>query len=236
MPILKVKAGLHAAQSLFMTIEGCAGIVVVAKSVRFAGESQYLLGLCFCTVIALIYQLMGSLRNAAWTGRSIYIHAVVDLVFAILWFIAVVVITLAVSKGQVTSFEHVRIGRIGLAGLICVLFVGTTIISTKLVLDYRRTGELPRAKPPVFPDTWNIPVQAEPVKDKPYTKHWYRSSNGPSADDDLKESLHQGRARNSMQISTSWPAGGSTYVAPSALSPRSHDRTFSQSVFAEPYR
>lgn len=124
---------------------------------------------CFLSAPALIYLVMVPMWTRAWRFANVYAYAVLDILFAILWFAAFVAVatwndagiskgdsdadsttTSSSSKGTCADFGYgsatkcdISRANVGLGVIIWLLFIATSVLSVQAVLKYRRTGVLP---------------------------------------------------------------------------------------------
>ncbi|EMC97702.1 hypothetical protein BAUCODRAFT_51291, partial [Baudoinia panamericana UAMH 10762] len=164
--IQKTKVGLHAAQAFCIFVGGCLSLAVLTKDGGTSGTLGFYFGLCFLTIPALVYQVMVPMWTRAWRFANMYAYAIVDLVCAILWFIAFIAVAAWNSSGvrkgdgdkgnsseENGSCSHFAYGSkikclaskasVGFGVIVCLLFVVTTVISVQGVLKYRQTGVMP---------------------------------------------------------------------------------------------
>ena len=95
----KIKIGLHGGQVLLMLIARIMDIVVFNKE-SISGKVGWHFGLCFITIVPLVYLTMTPRFPRTRKFANPYALAVVDLLFAILWLSAFSSVTDWNAKGQ----------------------------------------------------------------------------------------------------------------------------------------
>lgn len=131
---------------------------------------------CFLSAPALVYLVMVPMWSRAWRFQNVYAYAAIDTVFAILWFAAFIAVAVWRGRGMgggdggddddddddddgddgdggCASFEfgserkcNVAGATIGFGVIICVLFIATSVLSARAVMEYKRTGNMPNGE------------------------------------------------------------------------------------------
>jgi hypothetical protein len=128
---------------------------------------------CFLTLPALAYLTIGPLWSRLWRVNNVYAYTAIDLLFSLLWFAAAVAVAVwnanGISKGEeaantkrdlfkravatktgCAAFAYgseskcsVSKATVGFGVVIFLLFVATSYISIRAMIEYRKTGIKP---------------------------------------------------------------------------------------------
>jgi len=127
----------------------------------------------------------------AWRFNNVYAYAAIDIVFAVLWFAAFVAVAAWRGRGMgggdgdgdgdgddeddndgekdgCDNFEFGSASKCNVAGatigfgvIICALFIGTSVLSVRAVMHYKRTGVMPDGQPKANGKPTRMPSKTE---------------------------------------------------------------------------
>ncbi|EME82235.1 uncharacterized protein MYCFIDRAFT_43132 [Pseudocercospora fijiensis CIRAD86] len=105
----KIKAAIHCTQLLLIFVAGCLTLAVMTKNGGFGGQTAFYFALCFITIPAILYQVMVPMWSRAWRLNNVYAYAVIDVLFALLWFAASIAVAVwnakGIAKGKTTKTD-----------------------------------------------------------------------------------------------------------------------------------
>lgn len=124
----------------------------------------------------------------AWRFQNVYAYAAIDMLFAILWFAAFIAVAVWRGKGSgggnnddddedddnnddgncaIGSARRCSVAgaTIGFGVIICLLFVATSLLSGKAVMEYKRTGVMPNGESTEQPQRFNTKLESHGNED-----------------------------------------------------------------------
>ncbi|KXT12902.1 hypothetical protein AC579_10463 [Pseudocercospora musae] len=108
----KIKAGIHCTQLVLIFVAGCLTLAVMTKNGGFGGPTGFYFALCFITIPAIIYQIMVPMWSRAWRLNNVYAYAVIDILFALLWFAASIAVAVwnanGIAKGKTATIDETK--------------------------------------------------------------------------------------------------------------------------------
>ncbi|KAG9235407.1 hypothetical protein BJ875DRAFT_272380 [Amylocarpus encephaloides] len=147
----KIKLGVHIAQAVLIVVTWILEIVVFRSSAKIDGRLGWVFGLCFLSVIPLIFLTMTPRFPRTRKFANPYALATVDGLFCLLW------LTAFACQANYNSSE-LEAGKpkcgdgcgrskavVGLGVFIWLLWALTTLMSLYGVVYYKREGYLPGA-------------------------------------------------------------------------------------------
>jgi len=158
----KIKTGVHATQALALFIAWAITIAVLTGSGSTDGRVGFYFALTWFCIPALLYLVMVPMWTRTRRFANVYAFAAVDMLFALLWFVAFCAITswLVAGKGhgkekKKSGCENFKFGsetkcelaeaEIALGVILFLLFGITGAISFQNVMYYKRNGLMPGA-------------------------------------------------------------------------------------------
>ncbi|CAG8962211.1 hypothetical protein HYFRA_00005264 [Hymenoscyphus fraxineus] len=141
----KIKLGTHVGQAALMLVAWILEITVFRSTATIDGRIGWYFGLCFLTVIPLIYLTMTPRFPRTKKYANPYALACVDALFCILWLTAFASQASFNSSGKCGDGCGRSKAVVGLGVFIWLLWVLTTLMSLYGVVYYKREGYLPGA-------------------------------------------------------------------------------------------
>ncbi|KKZ68520.1 hypothetical protein EMCG_05804 [[Emmonsia] crescens] len=163
----RVKMLLHALQGFVVFLGWALTIAVLTQKGGTDGRTAYYFALCWFTVPALIYLAAVPLWPRTRKFGNAYAFAAVDVLFSILWFASWVAVASYVAAGKIAGDDddddkeqkevsgcdafkfgtptkcNLSTGTIVLGVVIFLLFVATSYMSIRNLIEYRLSGTMP---------------------------------------------------------------------------------------------
>lgn len=146
-----IKNYLHAVQAGFLFLSIILTIAVYTRNGASDGRTGWFFGLSWLTIPVLVYLVMVPMWSRTQRFANVYAFVILDGLFTILWLSACAAVASYISAGggcskfSLGSNGKCKLseGTVVLGVFIMVLFVGTTYISLRNTVHYRRTGTMP---------------------------------------------------------------------------------------------
>jgi translocation protein SEC72 len=153
-----IKNYLHIIQLGLVFLAIILTIAVYTRNGASDGRTAWYFALCWLTIPLLIYLVMVPMWSRTQRFGNVYAFAALDGLFTILWLSAWAAVAAYVSAGGGCS--HFSLGSNGkcklsegtvvLGVFIMALFIGTSYVSIRTAMHYRRTGMMPTKKTNAF--------------------------------------------------------------------------------------
>lgn len=154
----RLKNYLHALQISLLLLTIILTIAIYTRNGPSDGRTAWYFALSWLTIPLLIYLVMVPMWSRTQRFGNPYAFFALDVLLAVLWLSAWAAVASYVSAGggcskfSLGSNGKCKLseGTIVLGVFIMGLFIGTSYISFRTVMDYRKTGTMPTQKSNVF--------------------------------------------------------------------------------------
>jgi translocation protein SEC72 len=151
-----IKNYLHAAQACLLFLTIILTIAVYTRNGASDGRTGWYFALCWLTIPVLVYLVMVPMWSRTERFANLYAFATLDALFTVLWLSSWAAVASYVSAGGgCSNFSlgstgkcKMSEGTIVLGVFMMVLFGGTSFLSFRNLMHYRRTGMMPSAQKP----------------------------------------------------------------------------------------
>jgi translocation protein SEC72 len=173
----RLKNYLHAAQLFLLFLSIILTVAIYTRRGPSDSRTSWYFALSWLTIPLLIYLVMVPMWSRTIRFGNPYAYFALDVLAAILWLSAWAAVASYVSAGG--GCGHFSLGSNGkcklsegtviLGVVIMGLFIGTSYISCRTLMHYRKTGMMPAPKPNAFTiqtdDDFSSNMQKDDVED-----------------------------------------------------------------------